>query len=241
MDKRHWLDCPATLTHGNIIQRVIFARENPENPRREGAILRFVDSFARGYLEPGVSSTPHVNQGIQEVFFVAGGAGKLVAANQEQPLAEGDAILMPPGVEHTFVNDGQVELEFLILVESVPRGFRPKQKKPLVRNYRESALGQGHWAYLVHEIFGRDDGLAQLHVVLLVRIEPLQTGDTHGHGPDMDEIWYAWKGQGVHVVSREVCVQTPGTAVSVSSSDPGHSLINHTEEPLQLFYFAHYA
>ena len=32
----------------------------------------------------------------------------------------------------------------------------------------------------------------------------------------------------------------PGDAVSVASSNPGHSLINDTDEPLKTFYFARY-
>ena len=243
MDRRHWLDCPCSLTHGNVIQRMIFTKEDaasaskPEDPKKEGAILRFIDSFSRGYLEPGTSSVPHINEGIQEVFFVAGGSGDLVSAGQKQRLKEGDGIIVPPGVEHTFVNEHEFPLELLIVVESVPEDVLPKNKAPLVRSYRESELLPSHWTYLVHSVFGQEDGLVHLRDVLVVGIEPMQTGDTHGHGPDMDEIWYMWKGQGVHVVGREVCVQTPGTAVSVCPSDPGHTLINHTEEPLQTFYF----
>ncbi|MBI2506127.1 MAG: cupin domain-containing protein [Candidatus Latescibacteria bacterium] len=239
MDKRHWIDCPATLTHGNIIQRVIFTRQDPQ-ARQEGGVLRFIESFARAYLEPGVSSVPHVNEGIQEVFFVASGSGQLVAGAQKHGLREGDGVIMPPGVEHTFVNEGQEPLELLILVEAVPKGAKVKGRKPLVRNFAQNNMGQGHWSHLVHKVFDRNDGLLQMHAVLIVRIEAMQPADTHGHGADMDEVWYMWKGQGIHVVSQEVCVQTPGTAVSVCPSNPGHSLINHTCQPLQVFYFARY-
>jgi mannose-6-phosphate isomerase-like protein (cupin superfamily) len=240
MNKRHWLDCPPSLTHGNIIQRVIFTKHDPEESHVEGAILQHVDSFARGYLEPGVTSLPHVNEGAQEVFFVAGGSGILTAGGKERTLREGDGVLIPPGIEHTFLNDDEIPLELLILLESIPRGTGVKNKTVLIRNYREGRLSQGHWHHLVHRIFGQEDGLMKLHAVLVVRMEPMTTADTHGHGPDMDEVWYMWRGSGVHVVGHEVCVQTPGTAVSVAPSDPGHSLINHTDEPLQAFYFAHY-
>ncbi|MBM3264987.1 MAG: cupin domain-containing protein [candidate division Zixibacteria bacterium] len=239
MDKRHWLECPSTLTHGNIIQRVIFTRKDPQDPRKEGAVLNFIDSFARGYLEPGVSSVSHVNEGIQEFFFVAAGAGKLSSSAKTYPITEGDGILMPTGVEHTFINDGAEPLELLILVETVPQGFNTLSE-PLIRNYRSTHLGQGHWTHIVHGILFRNDGFSVIDSTLVVRIEAMQTADNHGHGDDMDEVWYMWKGTGVHVVGKEVWVQTPGTAVSVAPSAPGHSLINHTEEPLQVFYFAQY-
>lgn len=241
MNARHYLDCTPSLTHGNVIQRVIFTKQDPENPEATGAVMKHIDSFARGYLEAGVSSAPHVNEGIQEVFFVAGGSGTLIADGQERRLREGDGVLMPPGVEHTFRNDGDEPLELLIIVESVPEGAEVKNKSPLIRNYRESRIGQGHWHHLAHGIFGREDGLTVLHSVLVVRMEPMTTADTHGHGADMDEIWYMWKGCGVHVVSREVCIHKPGLAIQVAPSHPGHSLINHTDEPLQVFYFARYS
>ena len=171
------------------------------------------------------------------IVFVAGGSGKLVADGQERPFQEGDGMLIPPGVEHIFVNDGDAPLEFLMISESIPEGTVPQNETPLIRNYRESNLLVSHWSYLVHPIFGQQDGLVQMRDVLVVLIDPLLSGDGHGHGPDMDEVWTVWKGEAVHMVGKEACVQTPGTAVSVCPSHPGHTLINHTEEPVYLFYF----
>lgn len=239
MDKRHWIECPSTLTHGNIIQREIFTKKDPENPRKEGAVMNFIDSFSRGYLEPGVSSVPHTNMGIQEMFFVAGGSGRLKVGHDEIPIMEGHGILMPEGIEHTFINDGHEPLELLILIDTVPPDFKGITE-PLIKNYRDSPLSQGHWTHLVHGIIYKSEGFGVIHNTIIVRIEAMQTADSHGHADDMDEVWYMWKGTGVHVVGKEVCIQTPGTAVSVAPSVPGHSLINHTDEPLQVFYFAHY-
>ena len=88
---RHWLDCPSSLTHGNMIQRVIFTREDPENPEVDGAVMRNITSFARAYLETGVSSVPHINEGIQETFFVVDGEGILATDDGERPIREGTA------------------------------------------------------------------------------------------------------------------------------------------------------
>ena len=70
--------------------------------------------------------------------------------------------------------------------------------------------------------------------------DAVQTPDTHGHADDMDEVWYMLEGNGIHVVSQNVYRQVPGDAVSVAPSNPGHTLINDTEEPLKTFYFARY-
>lgn len=244
---RHWLDCPSSLTHGNMIQRVIFTREYPENPHKEGAIMHVIESFARAYLEPSVSSVPHINEGFQETFFVIDGSGTLISDGQERSIRDGDGVYVPPGVEHTFVNDGDIPLEFLIVVETIPDGAEVESRTANIKNYRESPLGMGHWKHIVHDVFSgspyelihdRKNRMVQRHAILVVLMDPMQTSDNHGHITDKDEIWYMLKGEGVHVVGDEMVIHKPGMAIQVAPCDPGHSLINHTEEPLMAFYIA---
>ncbi len=199
--------------------------------------MRYIDGFHHGTLAAGVATTTTKNDGSQTVFFVASGSGKLQYGDERRSISEGDAVLIPPGVEHVISNDGETELEMLIVTETSNEDKPYGAPDVLSRNYRESDLVTSHWHYLVHIIFGASDGLMALRDVLVVRIDPMTTGDSHGHGPNMDEVWYMWRGECVHVVSKEVCLQTSGTAVSVCPSDPGHSLINHTEKPAYLFYF----
>ena len=236
---RHWLDSPSSLTHGNMIQRVIFTKEDLEAPQKEGAVLRVFDSLARAYLEPGVSSLPEVNEGFQEIFFVADGTGTLVTDGGEHRIREGNGIHVPPGVEHTFVNDGDVPLELIIVVELVPEGTEVESDTAIISNYRDNNLTTGHWQQTVHGVFegsstdlihDRANNLVQRHAILIVRIEAMQTCDNHELRADKDDVWYMLKGEGVHVVGEEVIVQTPGMAIQVAP--PGHSLINHTEEPM---------
>ena len=236
---RHWLDCPSSLTHGNMIQRVIFTREDPADPRNEGAVLRVFDSLARAYLEPGVSSLPQTNKGFQEICFVASGSGALVTEDGEHFIREGNGVYVPPGVEHTFINSGDIPLELIIVVELVPEGTEVESDTAIISNYRENNLTTGHWQQIVHGVFegsstdliyDRKNGMVQRHAILIVRVEPMQTCDYHELKADKDDVWYMLKGEGVHLVGQEVIVQTPGMAIQVAP--PGHSLINHTEEPL---------
>ena len=237
MDKRHWQETPLSLEYGNIIQHVIFEKEGTSETDPEGAILRYIDRFAHGTLEPGVSTRTEQNEQTQTVFFVSSGEGILGCNHEKRRIAEGDGILIPPGVAHSFSNEGSEPLHLLSAKEAAPNGPSTGNQDAIIRNYRDSELLTSHWHYLVHPIFGEADGLISMRDVLVVRLDPMTTGDNHGHGPNMDEVWYMWQGQCVHVVSREVCVQRQGTAVSVCPSDPGHSLINHTDQPAYLFYF----
>ena len=49
----------------------------------------------------------------------------------------------PPGVEHTFVNDGDVSLELIIVVELVPEGTEVESDTAIISNYRENDLTMG--------------------------------------------------------------------------------------------------
>ncbi len=237
---RNWLQCPSSITHGNIIKREIFSKKDPSDFSKEGAILNFVDSFSRCYLEPRVASVPTTLDDRQLVLYIVDGKGTFAAGALKQTVREGDGIIVPPGLEHVLTNEVDTPLEFLVLEEVLRDGVEASRTEALIRNYRELPLAQGHWTHLVHPIFSREDGLVVMHNNLVVRIEAMQTPDTHGHEDNMDEVWYMLEGSGIHVVGQDVYRQRPGDAICVTPSNPGHSLINDTEEPLKVFYFARY-
>ncbi len=217
---------------------MLFCKRGAEDPGAALAVLTHVDRFARAYLEPGVVSLPQTHDTTQEIFFVAAGSALLVTDREERRVGEGDAILMPPGVSHVFRNDRDAPLELLIVEETVPDGVTVGRSTPVVRNYRDCDVGVAHWHHFVHHVFGPEDGIARRGAVLVVRMEPMTAAEPHGHDEGLDEVWYMWKGNGIHMVGREVCHQTPGTAIQVAPCDPGHTLINHTDEPLYVFYFS---
>jgi len=230
------MDSPSRVTHGYMIERVIFTKKDPEDPSKEGAIMTYIDSLSRAYLESLCESVPTTHNDIQEIFYIVSGKGVFKAGNEERNIREGDGIVVPPGITHSLKNELDEALEFIIAVVSMPEGAEVRQEV-LIRNYRETPLGKGHWNHLVHPVFGTNDRLNPIHTVLVVGIEPMQTADTHGHEPGTgDEIWYMLKGNGLHVVNQEVCRQKPGDAIQVVPST-GHSLINDTDKPLQTLYF----
>jgi mannose-6-phosphate isomerase-like protein (cupin superfamily) len=237
MRARHWLDCPASSTHGNVPARVIFANARTAGTTAPEAVLRHLDRFTHARLEPGAASSPESHARTLEVFFVADGAGTLLVNDHQRAIAPGDTILVPPGVEHAFQNDGNAALDLLVVEEAVADRTTPKPAPVLVRNYREREAARVHWNHLVHHLFGPEDGYGRT-IVKVVRMEPMTTSELHGHDGDTDELWYMWQGCGMHVVDRDVWVQRPGMAIQVAPSDPGHALTNHTGEPLAVLYVA---
>ena len=104
MYMRHWLQSPSSLTHGNIIKREIFSKSNGDATDNEGAILRYVDSFSRCYLEPKISSVPTALDDRQLIFYIVDGSGVFEAGDLKQQVGEGDAILVPPRLNHVLNN-----------------------------------------------------------------------------------------------------------------------------------------
>ncbi|MBT6144301.1 MAG: cupin domain-containing protein [Gemmatimonadetes bacterium] len=233
------------------MQRSLFSRIVTESPEdavimdaarssstitdNRGRVLRFVDSFTRGIIDAGSQTEPHTWETEQEVIFVAAGDGQLHAGGVTWELQAGDAVLLPPGVDHV-LGAGEQNLEIYMVRETVAPGGA-HAKEPLVRNFSDIKPLVSHWSYLAYPVFGTADGLTAMRDILVVRLDPLQVGDSHGHGPGMDEVWTMWRGAGIHVVGQEVCVQEEGVAVSVCPCEPGHTLINHTQDPIYLFYF----
>ncbi|MBI4306271.1 MAG: cupin domain-containing protein [Chloroflexi bacterium] len=235
----HWNECPSSVTHGNIIQRSILTRQDPKNPGKRGAVLRHVDSFAHGYLEGRVPSVAETHAREQEVFYVAAGEGEFEGGGLKRNIGEGDGILVPASIPHVIRNRADVPLELLMVRESLPDGVSPRAKAPLIRNYRERPLTVGHLTHLVHHIFTDEDGLFSINLVLTVRIEAFQTPDRHRHPDGHDEVWYMLRGTGVHLLGSDVYIQSEGVTVACYPESAEHSLINHTDQPLVAFLFAH--
>ncbi len=65
---------------------------------------------------PGGATPPNTHRRAQEVFFVLAGEGVALAGGEETPLRPGDALLVPPGVEHVIRNTGAGKLYCLTLM-----------------------------------------------------------------------------------------------------------------------------
>lgn len=65
---------------------------------------------------PGGATPPNTHRRAQEAFFVLAGEGVALAGGEETPLRPGDALLVPPGVEHVIRNTGAGKLYCLTLM-----------------------------------------------------------------------------------------------------------------------------
>ncbi len=78
---------------------------------RNSSILQ--QSLAEARLPPGRATTPHHHAATEEIYYLLSGTAAMTIGQETRPVGPGDAIAIPPGVRHTILNTGDVELVFL--------------------------------------------------------------------------------------------------------------------------------
>jgi mannose-6-phosphate isomerase-like protein (cupin superfamily) len=70
-------------------------------------------SIARARVEPGVTTKAHHLEGVQEIYLIAKGKGKVCISGLEPAeVAEGDLVVIPPRASQKITNTGETDLVF---------------------------------------------------------------------------------------------------------------------------------
>lgn len=247
----NWRESMPRILHGSMVARDILTKGDDFDPRQKGAVLQYLNFESYATLAPG-ASTPidHLTQQ-QEVYYVVGGAGTLLAGGALAHLHKDIAVLMPANLPFTFSNTGPDPLTMYVLNEPVPEGFKVGDKM-LVINEREAhvrtpAVNQpdpyivpgasGHWAHVVRELFAKRDGLATLGSVLTVELKPMTMGEPHSHNPGQEEIWTQLDGTSLAFESWQLRIQMPGMAYLIRPDGVStHSNINAGDTTIKFLY-----
>jgi quercetin dioxygenase-like cupin family protein len=64
------------------------------------------------WVEPGGGVTPHFHPGMEERFHVLAGRPSFLAGSEWSTAAPGDEVVVPPGVRHSYRNDGDEPAHF---------------------------------------------------------------------------------------------------------------------------------
>ena len=70
-------------------------------------------SLAEARVPIGQSITPHYHPQTEEIYYILEGLGEMRLGDERRSVGSGDAIAIPPGVEHQITNTGDVILKFL--------------------------------------------------------------------------------------------------------------------------------
>ncbi len=69
-------------------------------------------------LDPGASEGSHIHEdddSYEETYYFLEGEGIMWIDGEDVPVAAGDAVLVPPGVDHGFRNSGSESLRLVLL------------------------------------------------------------------------------------------------------------------------------
>jgi mannose-6-phosphate isomerase-like protein (cupin superfamily) len=70
-------------------------------------------SIARAKVEPGVTTKAHHLEGVQEIYLIAKGKGKVYVCDLEPAeVNEGDTVIIPAGTSQRIKNIGKTDLVF---------------------------------------------------------------------------------------------------------------------------------
>lgn len=79
----------------------------------------FVDEnnkIFKGKLKPGCSIGLHLHETSSEIIYVLSGSGKVICEGIEERVSSGDCHYCKKGEKHTFINDGEENIEFFAVV-----------------------------------------------------------------------------------------------------------------------------
>jgi mannose-6-phosphate isomerase-like protein (cupin superfamily) len=246
-----WHDSLPRHEHGSLILRDILTRGSNLAPPQPGAILENANFLAYGRLQPRDITTTEKLEGMQEVYYIDGGAGEITAGGKTAALHKDIAVFMPEGVEFTMKNTGNEDLTMYVVNEPVPKNFVPRkdmlvtdEEQVPVRVPKEASPytlpgASGHWAHIVRDLFSRTDGLASIGDLITVTINPMQMGEPHPHRIGQEEIWVAIDGTSLAFLGTQLRVMPPGTAYMIRTDNTmTHSNINGGDTPVKFLWFA---
>jgi mannose-6-phosphate isomerase-like protein (cupin superfamily) len=248
-----WQGSMPRVEHGSLVLRDILTRGDNFAPPQRGAALRYTNFLAYGRLAPGAWTTPSKLERQQEVYYILGGEGEIVAGGDTAQLRKDIAVLMPAGLDFVMKSTGNEALTMYVINEPTPGGFHPKtkmaikdeagahQRTPATADPFIVGGASGHWAHIVRELFSPADGLATEQSVITVTVNPLTLGEPHPHRPGQEEIWAAIDGDSLAFLGTELRIQRPGMAYMLPpDATTIHSNINFGDKPVKFLYFARF-
>ena len=232
-----WKNSKVEIGHGGFAEQAIFTEGDPVNPPQKGAVLKYIKAYNHGFLYGNEKTKKVKHDNEQVIFYVMNGFGYVEAGGKRTNVTEGTGIFIPAGLEYSFTNTSGVALEVIIIVETIPVGFEPR-KDMVVKSYYNSIPGFCCWAYTIHSLFGKEDGLAEPMGIAVVSVDTYGMGSPHFHIEGCEEIWLKIKGEeNPLLLGKKLLRQNIGEAfLAPPNGLVPHSVINHTESPMAWLY-----
>ena len=170
-------------------------------------------------IYPNKTSSHHIHEWEHEVYLIKG-SGTLVCDGQEYPVKAGDAMFIPPNVDHYTLNNGgegvirRIEINPLIAAQSGGarnQGGKGTGQPPVIRNFRDLNQQTGS------RILGSKDGVPNYLMLYNGAMLPgaVSHPDTGGHTHAWDHVVFILEGHGTLVCDGKDYLVSEGDVVLV--------------------------
>ena len=188
-------------------------------------------------IYPGKTSSHHIHEWEHEVYIVKG-SGTLVCDGQEYPVKAGDAMFIPPNVDHYTLNNGGEgvlrRIEINPLIASQPGSARGEGgqgggtgQPPVIRNHADLNSDTGS------RILGPNDGVPSYLMLYNGAMQPgaVSHPETGGHTHPWDHVVFVLEGHGTLVCDGQDYLVAEGDAVMVPPNSL-HQWKNDSDLPM---------
>ena len=186
-------------------------------------------------IPPGETSAHHIHEWEHEVYIIEG-SGALVCDGVSYPVKAGDAMFIPPNVDHYTLNNGpqgnirRIEINPLIAAQSGGArndGGKGTGQPPVIRNHTELDRDQGH------VLISSKDGAPNY---VMLHNNPMQPGavshpDTGGHTHEWEHVVYVLEGTATLVCGGKDYTVSQGDAILVPPNEH-HQWKNESQAPV---------
>ena len=222
---------------------------NVYKPEGPGARLVSIDdnpttcTLSYSEIYPDKTSSHHIHEWEHEVYIIKG-SGTLFCDGKEYPVRAGDAMFIPPNVDHYTLNNGgegvmrRIEINPLAASQpGAPRGEGGTQgsgQPPVIRNRENLTAETGS------RILGPIDGVPNYLMLYNGAMQPgaVSHAETGGHTHPWDHVIFCLEGHGTLVCGGKEYLVAEGDAVLVPPNEL-HQWKNEGDLPMVRVTFNH--
>lgn len=118
----------AVRKHGEALYRDLFCAslEDSSNKDPESECLQTMWKCWITTVPAGVEIEPHAHKDHEQIYYMIKGSGTIIIGGEMVRVRAGDCIYLPTDIPHSFINDGDEEVEIFCVGANI---FRPWMNK----------------------------------------------------------------------------------------------------------------
>jgi quercetin dioxygenase-like cupin family protein len=89
------VEAKKTNVHGEALYKVLFDKDT----------LKAMTGFWQTVVNPNIALPPHSHEDEEQIYFILEGNGVVTVGGEKERVKKGDAIYLPIGINHGFIND----------------------------------------------------------------------------------------------------------------------------------------